>query len=168
MWFICFVRLFICSFFSTFKRLIMFDSMSRIPCTLLGQKNNTANINKWIGCFILNSKFDSLWHFLIPQNSSFLIFRPHPFPPLSLQTYSIYPFTGNFVLDKKQNRVLPHSAIHKRYNLVLRISDFGWSLTLIIWSSGAVTVLWKGVVFSGKACPRDITCQEILSILECA
>ena len=125
MWFICFVRLFICSFFSTFKCLIMFDSMSKIPCTLLGQRIiQQILINEW-DCFILNSKFDSLWHFLIPQNSSFLIFCPHPFPPLSLQTYSICPFTGNFVLDKKQNRVLPHSAIHKRNNLVLRVSDFG-------------------------------------------
>ena len=92
---------FVCSFFSTFKRWIMYDSISRIPCTFLGQRTIEQILINERFCFISNSKFDSPGYFPIPQNSTFLILRPHPFSPLSTHIYSIYPFSGISVLDKK-------------------------------------------------------------------
>ena len=52
------------------KRLIMYDLISRIPCTLLGQriivtKNNRALLINERFCFNTNSEYDIQLHFLI-------------------------------------------------------------------------------------------------------
>ena len=60
--------LFFCQHINSF---IMYDLISRIPYTLLGQriivtKNDRALLINERFCFSSNSKFDSPWHFLIP------------------------------------------------------------------------------------------------------
>ena len=69
--FCSFLFWFIVFFCQHINSLIMYDLISRIPYTLLGQriivtKNDRALLINERFCFSSNSKFDSPWHFLIP------------------------------------------------------------------------------------------------------